>query len=158
MIKEEDLDRILSRSKELEESMSTISGDNDEFVKISKEYSDLKPIVDNINIYNNYKKEHDELQSLVQGDDEEIVEMAKKEINPCKEKLIESENILKVSLVPKDPLDEKNVIVEIRAGTGGGKGTNMLYLSGVSDHKISNEDIVTKVVKLVEEKVAELND
>ena len=42
--------------------------------------------------------------------------------------------------------------------TGGGKGTNMLYLSGVSDHKISNEDIVTKVVKLVEEKVAELND
>ena len=90
MIKEEDLDRILSRSKELEESMSTISGDNEEFVKISKEYSDLKPIVDNINIYNNYKKEHDELQSLVQGDDEEIVEMAKKEINPCKEKLIES--------------------------------------------------------------------
>ena len=61
MIKEEDLDRILSRSKELEESMSTISGDNEEFVKISKEYSDLKPIVDNINIYNNYKKEHDEL-------------------------------------------------------------------------------------------------
>ena len=119
MIKEEDLYRILSRSKELEESMSTISGDNEEFVKISKEYSDLKPIVDNINIYNNYKKEHDELQSLVQGDDEEIVEMAKKEINPCKEKLIESENILKVSLVPKDPLDEKNVIVEIRAGTGG---------------------------------------
>ena len=39
MIKEEDLDRILSRSKELEESMSTISGDNEEFVKISKEYS-----------------------------------------------------------------------------------------------------------------------
>jgi (E)-4-hydroxy-3-methylbut-2-enyl-diphosphate synthase len=42
--------------------------------------------------------------------------------------------------------------------TGGGKGSNMLYLSGVTDHKISNEDIVTKVVKLVEEKVAELND
>ena len=42
--------------------------------------------------------------------------------------------------------------------TGGGKGSNMLYLSGVTDQKISNEDIVTKVVKLVEERIAELND
>ena len=42
--------------------------------------------------------------------------------------------------------------------TGGGKGSNMLYLSGVTDQKISSEDIVTKVVKLVEERIAELND
>ena len=42
--------------------------------------------------------------------------------------------------------------------TGGGKGSNMLYLSGVTDHKISNEDIVTKVVKLVEERIAKIND
>jgi len=89
MIKEEDLEKILLRSKMLEDSMSVISGDNEEFVKISKEYSDLKPIVDNINTYNNFKKEHDELQSLIQGNDEEIVEMAKKEINLCKDKLIE---------------------------------------------------------------------
>ena len=42
--------------------------------------------------------------------------------------------------------------------TGGGKGSNMLYLSGVTDHKISNEDIVTKVVKLVEERISKIND
>ena len=99
--------------------MSQASGDNEQFVRISKEYSDLKPIVDNIDTYKSYKKEHEELLSLIQGNDEEIIEIAKKEITSCKEKLNESENILKASLVPKDPLDEKNVIVEIRAGTGG---------------------------------------
>ena len=119
MIKDQDLEKILLRSKELEDSMSVSSGNNEEFVKISKEYSDLKPIVDNINAYNSNKKEYEELQLLLQEDDNEIVEIAKKEINLCKEKLIESESILKISLVPKDPLDEKNVIVEIRAGTGG---------------------------------------
>ena len=120
MIKDQDLEKILLRSKELEDSMSVSSGNNEEFVKISKEYSDLKPIVDNINAYNSNKKEYEELQLLLQeDDDDEIVEIAKKEINLCKEKLIESESILKISLVPKDPLDEKNVIVEIRAGTGG---------------------------------------
>ena len=119
MIKDQDLEKILLRSKELEDSMSVSSGNNEEFVKISKEYSDLKPIVDNINAYNSNKKEYEELQLLLQEDDDEIVEIAKKEINLCKEKLIESESILKISLVPKDPLDEKNVIVEIRAGTGG---------------------------------------
>ena len=119
MIKDQDLEKILLRSKELEDSMSVSSGNNEEFVKISKEYSDLKPIVDNINAYNSNKKEYEELQLLLQEDDDEIVEIAKKEINICKEKLIESESILKISLVPKDPLDEKNVIVEIRAGTGG---------------------------------------
>ena len=118
MIKDQDLEKILLRSKELENSMSVSSGNNEEFVKISKEYSDLKPIVDNINAYNSNKKEYEELQLLLQEDDDEIVEIAKKEINLCKEKLIESESILKISLVPKDPLDEKNVIVEIRAGTG----------------------------------------
>jgi len=119
MIKEQDLARILSRSHELEDLMGKVKGDSEEFVSISKEYSDLKPIVDNINIYSKYKKEHEELQSLIKGDDIEIIEMAKKEINSCKEKLIEAESTLTVSLVPKDPLDEKNVIMEIRAGTGG---------------------------------------
>ena len=119
MFKYHYLEKILLRSKELEDSMSVSSGNNEEFVKISKEYSDLKPIVDNINAYNSNKKEYEELQLLLQEDDDEIVEIAKKEINLCKEKLIESESILKISLVPKDPLDEKNVIVEIRAGTGG---------------------------------------
>ena len=119
MLKEEELEKILLRSKELEDLMSQASGDNEQFVRISKEYSDLKPIVDNIDTYKSYKKEHEELLSLIQGNDEEIIEIAKKEITSCKEKLNESENILKASLVPKDPLDEKNVIVEIRAGTGG---------------------------------------
>ena len=54
----EDLEKILLRSKELEDSMSVSSGNNEEFVKISKEYSDLKPIVDNINAYNSNKKEY----------------------------------------------------------------------------------------------------
>ena len=106
MLKEEELEKILLRSKELEDLMSQASGDNEQFVKISKEYSDLKPIVDNIDTYKSYKKEHEELLSLIQGNDEEIIEIAKKEITSCKEKLNESENILKASLVPKDPLDE----------------------------------------------------
>ena len=48
MLKEEELEKILLRSKELEDLMSQASGDNEQFVRISKEYSDLKPIVDNI--------------------------------------------------------------------------------------------------------------
>ena len=60
MLKEEELEKILLRSKELEDLMSQASGDNEQFVKISKEYSDLKPIVDNIDTYKSYKKEHEE--------------------------------------------------------------------------------------------------
>ena len=80
MIKDQDLEKILLRSKELEDSMSVSSGNNEEFVKISKEYSDLKPIVDNINAYNSNKKEYEELQLLLQEDDDEIVEIQKKKL------------------------------------------------------------------------------
>ena len=63
--------------------------------------------------------ELEELNDVLNGNDNELIEIAKSEIGSIKEKLLIAENLLKELLTPKDPLDQKNVILEIRAGTGG---------------------------------------
>ena len=70
------------------------------------------------NLYRKLMKEQAEL-APIEETDEEMRELAKEELNDCKERLAETENELKILLLPKDPNDEKNVIVEIRAGAGG---------------------------------------
>ncbi|MFH0812402.1 MAG: peptide chain release factor 1 [Pseudomonadota bacterium] len=93
--------------------------DKEQYRKLSQEYSELTPIVDT---YQEYKKIGQELkdnQYLLEDEDEEIKELAKIEIHTLKEKQREIESSLKFLLLPKDPLDKKNIILEIRAGTGG---------------------------------------
>ncbi len=90
------------------------------FRKLMKEQTDLNPIVEKYKEYKATKAGiEDSLAMLDEESDEELREMAKEELNDCKARLVEIEGELKILLLPKDPNDDKNVIVEIRAGAGG---------------------------------------
>ena len=119
MIKAEELEKIISKYKKLEDQLNTSIDDKEQYILASKEYSELRPIVEQINIFKGLNKEIDDLNQVIESGDQELVDIAKKELSDAKNKYEESEKHLKYLLVPKDPLDQKNVILEIRAGTGG---------------------------------------
>ena len=108
----EDLNRKLSDPK--------VIGDNQLFQKLSKERSDLVPLVET---YQHYKLVETDLQQnkelLEQENDPEIRQMAKEEVPILEKKISDLGERLKFLLLPKDPNDDKNVFLEIRAGTGG---------------------------------------
>jgi len=111
---------ILENFSNLQNQLSNSSSDNyQEYAKLSKEYSELKHIAIKIKNFLKQKKELADLDELINSDDVEMKDEALKE----KDKLISSMNILedeiKILLIPKDKSDEKNAIIEIRAGTGG---------------------------------------
>ena len=119
MIKAEELEKIVSKYKKLENKLNASIQDREEYIVVSKEYSELKPIVEQINIFTNLSKEITELNQMIESEEQELAEIAKKELIDAKNKFEESEKKLKSLLIPKDPLDQKDVILEIRAGTGG---------------------------------------
>ncbi len=116
------LEDILRRFEEIEEEMMNpdIMNDQNRYKKLMKEHSDLSDIVEK---YREYKATQasidDSLAMLDEESDEEIREMAKEELNECKQRVVKIEEELKVLLLPKDPNDDKNVIIEIRGGAGG---------------------------------------
>ena len=97
-----------------------IIADMKQYVKLNKEYKDLEPIV---NAYNNYKLTLENIESskeiLETEKDEEFRDMAKLELDELGDKKDQLEEEIKYLLIPKDPADAKNAVVEIRAGTGG---------------------------------------
>ncbi|MBC7902110.1 MAG: peptide chain release factor 1 [Gemmatimonadaceae bacterium] len=96
-----------------------IVGDNKRFGAMSKEYRGLEKIV---NLYDAYRRLLDDIafyREALNGDDEEMRELAKAEVGGLDEKKEEMESEMRQMLIPKDPQDEKNAILEIRAGTGG---------------------------------------
>ena len=114
------LDAIIKKYKELEKKLiNQNSLETNKLIELNKEYSELTPIVDIINIFYRNKLDLDNLNDLLDDDDNTIREMAEEEIKEknINFKIIES-NLIK-SLIPKDINDEKNSILEIRAGTGG---------------------------------------
>ena len=97
-----------------------ILSDQKRYVKLNKEYKDLKNLVDKGEEYKSALANLNEAKEIIaDSSDAEMVEMAKMELEEANEKLPILEEELKVMLIPKDPEDTKNVIVEIRAGTGG---------------------------------------
>ena len=116
------LEDLLIRFEELMSELSEpdVANDPVRFRKLMKEQSDLTPIV---NAYKEYKQckqnIEDSLALLEEESDEEMRELAKEELNDSKARVEELEKELKILLLPKDPNDDKNVIVEIRAGAGG---------------------------------------
>ena len=98
-------------------SSETITNDMDLYRKITKEHSDITPIVDEYHAYKKNEDNLDEAQSMLS--DPEMKEFAQEEIEKCKLKLVTIEDNLQKLLLPKDPSDEKNIFLEIRAGTGG---------------------------------------
>jgi len=98
-------------------SSESITNDMDQYRKITKEHSDITPIVDE---YLAYKKNEDNLnEAQAMLSDPEMKEFAQEEIEQCKLKLVTIEDNLQKLLLPKDPNDEKNIFLEIRTGTGG---------------------------------------
>jgi peptide chain release factor 1 len=116
------LEDLLVRYEELMSELSEpdVANDPNRFRKLMKEQSDLTPIVE---AYREYKKSkqaiEDSLAMLDEESDEELKELAKEELNEAKANVARLEDKLKILLLPKDPNDDKNVIVEIRAGAGG---------------------------------------
>lgn len=97
-----------------------IISDQKRYVQINKEYKDLKKILDRGEIYKELVSNIEEAQDIIaDGSDAEMVEMAKMQLDEAKAKLPEIEEEIKFLLIPKDPEDAKNVVVEVRAGTGG---------------------------------------
>ena len=114
------LNDILENFSNLEEKLNNLnSNDFSDYAKLSKEYSDLKPLIDKINQFFKCEKEVKDLDELLISEDEEIKAEAINEKNILLEKKQKIEDEIKVLLIPKDSSDEKNAIVEIRAGTGG---------------------------------------
>ena len=118
MLPVERLDAILARAEALQEEMN---GElpPERFVELSKEYAELDPIATAVRAYRAALSEIEDLQSLSDGDDAEMAEMAAMELAELEVKLPEMESALEILLLPKDSADELNVIVELRAGTGG---------------------------------------
>jgi peptide chain release factor 1 len=116
------LEDLLIRFQEIEDEMMNPSVVNDQnrYKKIRKEHSDLSEIVAK---YKEYKATQNSIEEslamLEEESDEEMRELAKEELNDCKQLITKIEEELKVLLLPKDPNDDKNVIVEIRGGAGG---------------------------------------
>ena len=109
------LEEILSELQEPD-----VANDQNRFRKLMKEQNDLTPIVEAYNEYKECKQAiEDSLEMLEEESDEEMRELAKEELNESKNRIEELEKEMKILLLPKDPNDEKNVIVEIRAGAGG---------------------------------------
>lgn len=104
----------------LELSNPDVVNDQKRFRDLMKEQNDITPIVNAYNEYKSCKQNiEDSLTMLDEENDEELKELAKEELNDSKKRAEELENELKILLLPKDPNDDKDIIVEIRAGAGG---------------------------------------
>ena len=116
------LEDLLIRYEELMSELSEpdVANNPERFRKLMKEQSDLTPIVEAYKEYKQCKQNiEDSLAMLDEETDEEMKELAKEELNDSKARVEVLEQKLKILLLPKDPNDDKNVIVEIRAGAGG---------------------------------------
>lgn len=116
------LEDILARYEELQAELSSpsLAGDSVRLRRLMKEQAELAPLVE---AYREYKAARQDMQDslaiLEEENDEEMRELAKEELAGAKGRIEELEHRLKILLLPKDPNDEKNVFVEIRAGAGG---------------------------------------
>lgn len=98
----------------------SIMSDMDKYVKLNKEYKDLEPIIEAYDEYSNMISNIDNAKAILSTEkDEEMREMAKMEIDELTAQIEPMEEKIKLLLIPKDPEDEKNAIVEIRGGAGG---------------------------------------
>ena len=112
---------IVDKYESLEKELSSGSINSKLFAKKSKEYSRLKSIISIAKRYLNFESEKKDLEELIQdkSNDSEIIDLAAKDLHELKSQNEKNENDLKIFLLPKDEDDDKNAIVEIRAGTGG---------------------------------------
>ncbi len=117
----EKLDAIVEKYRKLEEQLSdpAVISDRKRFQEVGKEHSDLSELVENYEKFKDVIRQIADNEDLLQESDREIREMAREELDELHQRRDELQEHMKLLLLPKDPNDSKNVIVEIRAGTGG---------------------------------------
>ena len=116
------LDKIKTQfnllTKQLQEP--NIINNPEKIKKVSQKYSDLKEIMELITIYDNNVKKLDEAKEILQTEtDKDLLELAEQELKTAEEDIKKNKEELKIALIPKNPLDKKSIILEIRAGAGG---------------------------------------
>ena len=118
---EKKLSSIVERYQELAVILSdhTVADDMNRFRDLSKEYAQLEPIVEKFQHYLSCVKEIEDIELLLQDIDAELESFAKEELKASEQKKEEAEQALQLLLLPEDPLDDSNIFLEIRAGTGG---------------------------------------
>lgn len=118
----EKLEALEAKFKDLETLLSSpdTMSDMKRYTQLNKEYSDLKEIVDVTNEYRRQLSIRDEAKDILQNEkDKELRELAKEELDQAESAIMSLEEKIKILLLPKDPEDEKNAVLEIRGGTGG---------------------------------------
>ena len=123
------LSEIASRYREIEDLLSQpdVTSDQENYIKISKEYSDLAPVVNGYNEYRKAQNGLEEALALSKDEDPEMRAMAESEISELKERTLDLEGEIKKLLLPKDPDDSKDVFLEVRAGAGGDEAAPVSY-------------------------------
>ena len=121
MLPEAKLDRVLERYATLQAQMAQGGLAPEAFVRLSKEYAELSPLIGGITAYRRIVDEMSDLEGLLAdpGSDAEMRALAAEELQALRGRLPDAERRLKVLLLPKDEADERNAILEVRAGTGG---------------------------------------
>ena len=117
------LEAIERRYIHLEESLIRPNLDGEQTVKLSKERAEIEAVVKAYREYKTVKKSLNEAKEILDTGDKDFAEMAREEFNQLQEKLKEISQTLKLLLLPSDSRDAKNVLLEIRAGTGGDEAT-----------------------------------
>ncbi len=115
----EKLQGILDRFNDIDEQLAAVGDDYTTAIELSKERAELEPIVIKARAYKETLEKINSTKELLTADDEEMRTLAEMELAALQEEQTQLEDKLKSMLVPKDPRDQRNVIMEIRAGTGG---------------------------------------
>ncbi len=115
------LEEVEAKYLELESRLAepAVLADNEAFQKVAKEHADLSDLVEAFRAYKTMASQMEENRALMEDPDPEMAEMAQAEVEAAQEKLPRLADRLALLLLPKDPRDDKNVILEVRAGTGG---------------------------------------
>ena len=125
----EKLSGIVAKFNELEKKLQDPTGLGQSFAKISKEHSDMQEVVGIIHEYQNAQKEYVDIEQMLTDSslDKEMRDMMEEEKFNLSKKIPDLEHQIKIALIPKDSADEKNAIIEVRAGTGGEEAALFAY-------------------------------
>ena len=121
MIPLDKVKKIIEKHSKLERELSSTNIDKKKFAEMSKEYSDLSEVIDDAKFYTSFEIEREELRKIIddKSSDKEMLDLANSELSLLTSKIENVKKKLIIYLLPKDDADKKNVILEIRAGTGG---------------------------------------
>src|SRR5215472_13878701 len=137
------LDQLEARYNDLSQQMSdpAILQDQKKFQSIAKQHRDMEPTVDKFREYRSIKQAVADAKVMLNDSDADIKEMAQLELLELEPRLAQVEDELKILLLPKDPNDDKNIVIEVRAGTGGDEASLFaaeifrMYLRFAEQHK-----------------------